>query len=389
MIDQLLNLVAVIAWVWFVLVVLLLLMRGYQSGGVQGAVKSFLSWRILLALTIAVLLSLLSATLVFIEPQEVGVVVSVISPNGYREEPLRSGLHIIVPLAERVVRYPIYWQTYTMSTEPYEGSKVGNDSVAARSSDGQLVYLDSSVIFKIDANEAVRVHIDLQDRYVEDFIRPVMRGIIRTEVSQFTADEINSSKRKNLEENLGELLREAFSEKGFALDRFLLRNVAFSPQYSGAIEQKQVAEQNRIQAEYQAEKVRKLAEGERDRLKLEADGKASQIEIEAAAQATAVVLKAQADANALELVKQALDQDPTLLTYRYIEKISPALRVMLLPNNNPLLLPLPDFMSGEQGGVEATTSPTVTLQSLLPTPTTTLATPSPTATATPTPQVTP
>ena len=53
MIDQLLNLLAVIAWLWFILFVFLLLMRGYQSGGVQGAVKSFLSWRILLALTIA------------------------------------------------------------------------------------------------------------------------------------------------------------------------------------------------------------------------------------------------------------------------------------------------------------------------------------------------
>jgi regulator of protease activity HflC (stomatin/prohibitin superfamily) len=276
-----------------------------------------------------------------------------------------------------------------MSTEVYEGSKVGNDSVAARSSDGQLVYIDSSVIYKIDANEAVRVHIDLQERYVEDFIRPVMRGIIRTEVSQFTADEINSSKRKNLEENLGELLREAFSEKGFVLDRFLLRNIAFSPQYSGAIEQKQVAEQDRLQAEYQAERVRKLAEGERDRLKIEADGKAAAIEIEAQAQATAVVLKAQADANALELVKQALNQDQTLLTYRYIEKISPGIRVMLLPNNNPLLLPLPDLLGGDQAGVQATNTLTATLASPSPTPTSTAVSPIPEATLTPTPSLTP
>jgi regulator of protease activity HflC (stomatin/prohibitin superfamily) len=385
MIDQLLNILAVIAWLWFVLVVLLILVRGYQAGGVRTAVKSFLSWRILLALAIALILSLLSASLVFVEPQEVGVVVSVISPNGYREEPLRSGLHVIVPLAEKVVRYPIYWQTYTMSTEPFEGTNQGNDSIAARTSDGQSVYLDSSVIYRIDANEAVRVHIDLQKRYVDDFIRPVMRGIIRTEVSQFTADEINSSKRKNLEENLGELLREAFTEKGFVLDQFLLRNISFSTPYASALEQKQVAEQEQTQREYQAEQIRKLAEGERDRLKIEADGRAAAIEIEAAAQATAIVLKAQADADALELVKQALAQDETLLTYRYIEKIAPGIRVMLLPNNNPLLLPLPDLLSGEQPSATTTITPTAPITVTI-TPVGQL---TPTPTATPTPTVAP
>jgi len=384
MIDQLLNLLAIIAWIWFVLVVVLIIVRAYQAGGARGAMKSFLSWRIILALLIAVGLSLLSASLVFIEPQEVGVVVSVISPNGYREAPLRSGLHIIVPLAERVSRYPIYWQTYTMSSEALEGEKVGNDAIAARTSDGQAVYLDSSVIYRIDPNEAVKVHIDLQNRYVKDFIRPVMRGIVRTEVSQFTADEINSSKRKNLEENLGELLREAFTEKGFILDRFLLRNIAFSTQYATAIEQKQVAEQERTQREYQAEQMRKLAEGERDKLKIEADGRAGAIEREAKAQATAAVVKAEADAKALELISKALEANPRLVIYRYIEKLAPGIKVMLVPNDNPFLLPLPDMMTEAGGELQSTLQPTTTqtIPGELAPITTQTATPSPTPTPT-------
>lgn len=382
MIDQMLNLLAVIAWFWFVLVVILLLLRGYQAGGFRSALRAFLSWRIVIALMIALALTLLSASLVFIEPQEVGVVVSVLSPNGYREEPLRSGLHVIVPLAERVTRYPIYWQTYTMSAEPFEGSMQGNDSISARSSDGQLVFLDSSVIYRVDANEAVRVHIEWQKRYIDDFIRPVMRGIIRTEVSQFTADEINSSRRKNLEENLNELLRSAFSDNGFVLDRFLLRSIAFSDQYTNAIEMKQVAEQEQMQREYQAEQMRKLAEGERDRLKIEADGRASAIEIEAAAQATAIVLKAEAEQTALNLIREALAGDQQLLVYHYIEKIAPNLRVMLLPNNNPLLLPLPDILSDETGDLELTLTPNATSTPLAPQATGEV---SPTATPTPTP----
>jgi len=352
MIDDLLNLLAVIAWIWFVLVVMLIMVRAYQAGGIRFAVKNFLSWRVILALSIALILSLLSAALVFIEPQQVGVVISVISPNGYREDPLRSGLHLIVPLAERVELYPIYWQTYTMSTESLEGSKAGNDSIAARTSDGQAVYIDSSVIYRLDANEAVRVHIDLQNRYVDDFIRPVMRGVVRTEVSQFTADEINSSKRKNLEENLGELLRTAFTEKGFVLDRFLLRNIAFSSAYASAIEQKQVAEQDQKQREYQAEQMRKLAAGERDKMKIEVEGKAAVIQREAEAQATAAVVKAEAEAKALKLIADALKDNKNLLLYRYIDKLSPNIRVMLVPNGNQYILPIPDI-TGETTEVPA------------------------------------
>jgi len=384
MIDQVLNLMALIAWAWFVLVVALLIVRGFQAGGVRSAARMFLSWRVAIALLIAVGLSLLSASLVFIEPQEVGVVISIVSPNGYREQPLRSGLHVIVPLAEKVIRYPIYWQTYTMSTEPFEGIKAGNDAISARTSDGQSVYVDSTVIYRIDASEAVRVHIDWQKRYVDDFIRPVMRGIIRTEVSQFTADEVNSSKRKNLEENLGELLRQAFTENGFVLDRFLLRNISFSGAYSTAIEQKQVAEQEQQQREYQAEQVRKLAAGERDRLKIEAEGRAGAVVIEANAQATAIVVKANADAAALTVIKEALGQDPSLLTYRYIEKIAPGIQVMLLPSNNPLILPLPDLFSSDPSGLSSTLPLTNTQQIPM---TTTLA--APTTAITPTPTLTP
>lgn len=383
MLDQMLAFVAIIAWVWFVMVVAMITIRAFQSRGASGALRAFFSFRVFLALIIALGLSLLSASLVFVEPQEVGVVVSILSPNGYREQPLRSGLRAIVPLAERVVIYPIYWQTYTMSTEPMEGTKAGNDTIAARTSDGQAVYIDSSIIYRIDPNEVIRIHTDLQNRYVDDYIRPVLRGIIRTEVSQFTADEINSSKRKNLETSLEDLLREALGDKGFVLDRFLLRNIAFSSAYASAIEQKQVAEQDRIQREYQAEQIRKLAEGERDRQIIEMEGKAAAIERQAAAEATAVVLKAQADAEALRLVDEALQNNESLLTYRYIEKLGPNIRVMLLPNNAPLILPLNELNSMiPSTGVTQTLTSTVTAPPLLapvtPTPTQTpAATPTP------------
>lgn len=386
MLDILLNALTVFAWVIFIIFLGFITLRAFQKGGAREVLYALTRGRVLAGLFLTLSLTLVSASLVFIEPQEVGVVISVPSRDGYREQPLRSGLHWIVPLAERVVLYPIYWQTYTMSTEPFEGTRVGKDAIAARSSDGQAVYLDSSIIFRVDPNEVIRVHIDFQDRYINDFIRPVMRGMIRSEVSQFTADEINSSRRKNLEANLEELLREEFSAKGFVLDQFLLRNISFSEQYAAAVEAKQVAEQARTQREYEAEQIRKLAEGQRDKLQIEAAGQAEAIRQKGQADADVVRLKAQAEAEALRLIAEALKDDANLLLYRYIDKLGPGVRVMLVPNDNPYLLSLPslDEIQGTPVGTlelpSAGTSTQFPDQTAVPTVTTT-----PTPTPTPAP----
>ena len=360
MLDQVLNTLTILAWVLFVLYLLLSSLRGFQAGGVGGAIGSITRWRVLIALLLVIGISLLSASLVFVQPQEVAVVVSLVSRDGYREDPLRSGLHWIAPLAEKTEIYPIYWQTYTMSSEALEGEKIGDDSIAARTSDGQAVYVDVSVIYRIDSNDVIRIHIDLQDRYVDDYIRPVLRGIVRTEVSQFTADEVNSSKRKNLEAILDEKMREALGEKGFVLDRFLLRNIGFSTAYAAAIEQKQVAEQEKQQREFQAEQIRKLAEGQRDKYKLEAEGHAAAIVLEGQASADVILLRAQAEAEALRLIKIALDGDQNLITYRYVDKLGPGVQVMLVPADNPYLLPLPDLTANLDIGNG--TIPTTTLE---------------------------
>ena len=375
MIDSLLDTIALLAWGVFFLFLLVVIIRAIQTDGPGGVPRAIFSARVLIVLFIVIAISLLSASLVFIEPQEVGVVISIVSRDGYREQPLRSGLHWIAPLAERVERYPIYWQNYTMSNDPLEGSKIGDDSIAARTSDGQAVFLDASVIFRIDGNQSIRIHIDLQDRYIEDFVRPVLRGVVRSEVSQFTVDEVNSSKRIILESNLQERLDSTFSEKGFILDRFILRNIGFSPEYASAVEQKQVAEQDRIQRQFQAEQVRNLAQGEKDRLRIEAEGAADAIVLEGQAEASVILLKAQAEAEALRLINEVLEQNSELITFRYVEKLGEGIQVMLVPSDNPFLLPLPDLTdnlnTGQEAELEATIGITDTVtatETLTPTP---------------------
>lgn len=344
--DRALSVISITLWVLLLLYAGFQFAVNYRRAGIAPALRALLSVPIAIVLVLAVAVALVSQSTVFVPPQDAGVVVSVLAPEGIRDRPFRGGLRWVVPLFEDVYLYPLYWQTYTMSSKPLEGDVPGDDSITARTSDGQEVSIDCSVIFQIDPEQAIRVHLDWQKRYIEDFVRPVTRGVVRTLVSQYTVDEVNSSKRKDMEAEIDRNIRATLEEKGFILDRFILRNISFSPEYAAAVEQKQVALQMTIEGEYQAERIRKLAQGE-------ADG----VLIRAQAEADATRKRAAAQADALQAINEAISQNPDLLTYEYIDKLSPNIQVMLVPNNAPLLLSVPS-LSPVEAAAAASAAPT-------------------------------
>jgi regulator of protease activity HflC (stomatin/prohibitin superfamily) len=337
MLDELLELTTIICWAVFASYTLTYFVLTARQEGMQLALIRLTSYRVMVPLMIAIGITLLSMGLVFVEPTEVGVVVSMVSPSGIRPQPLNPSLHWIIPVLEREEIYTITWQTYTMAGRPNEGAKSGNDSIRARTSDGQEVRLDCSVIFRVNAAQAVVLYTDWQDRYTDDFVRPTVRSVVRTQVSQFTVQEVNSSDRKDLEAILDRILREKFAEMGLLLDTFLLRDITFSPEYAASIEHKQVALEGQEQARHEAERMRNLAQGKADAIRIEA----------------------QAQNEALKLIGDALEEDSQLLTYQYIEKLSPNIRAMLVPSDNPLILPLPDMMAEQP--LTATQSATVSV----------------------------
>lgn len=331
-VDSLLQLSSQVAGVLFTIYVVILTLQTIIRRGIVYATIQLLSFRVLLPLFFVVTLSLASLAVVFVQPTQIGVVISVLSPGGVRASPLPAGLNFIVPLLEEVEVYPIYWQNYTMSAKLGEGNEYGDDSIRARTRDGQEVLLDVSLIFRIDRAQAVLVHIDWQNRYIEDLVRPLLRGYVRTQVSQFTVEEVNSAQRRDLEALLDRLLREEMGSKGFIVDQFLLRDVTFSPEYAAAVEAKQVALEEQEAALFEAERERRLARGLADAVEIEAQGQARAIEIEA-----------QAQANAFREIGEALSENRDSLLYYYIDRLAPNIRALLLPSNNPLLLPLPEL----------------------------------------------
>lgn len=327
------SFLGVLAWFGVFALITLAVIRSTRGRPLRSA------WLMILGLAaVAIVLNVLAAGLVFIPPNERGVVVS-IAAGGVRQQALEPGLHWIVPFAETVYPYSISRETYTMSIAPSEGAIAGDDSVEARTSDGQIVKVDASVIFAVDPTEVVNVHIEWQNRYIDGVVRPLARGIIRDAVAQFGIEEVYGTQRLALTNQISDELTRRLEENGIQLIDFVLRNISFSDEYAASVEQKQIAEQLAQQAAFTVEQRRQEAEQARQ----VAQGLADAVVIKAQGDAEARLIEAEAEAQAIELLAAALAQNPDVLTLEYIQKLAPNIQVMLVPNDNPFLLPLPSI----------------------------------------------
>jgi regulator of protease activity HflC (stomatin/prohibitin superfamily) len=322
--------VSVVAWLAFIAVLGMTLVRSSRNQSAKG-----LTSLMVVLLVAAILLTSVGAGLVFLQADQYGVVISAFQPKGYRPDPLGPGLHWIVPFLENVRTYSIARQTYTMSIAPGEGNKAGDDSIDARTKDGQQVLVDGSVIYAVDPAHIIDLHITWQNRFEDNVVRPVARAAIRQAVSQYGIEEIVTSKRVDLEQAITTSIAEGLRNNNLVLTQFLLRNIAFGEEYSKAVEQKQIAEQQAQQAFYVVEQRKQEAEQARQA----AQGQADAAVIAARGAADARLIQADAEARANQLLAQSLS--PQLLQYQYILKLSPNVQTIFIPSGNQFILPLP------------------------------------------------
>ena len=320
-----------LAWLGVIGLGILAVARASRNQNARGT-----STTVIIVLIIAIVLTTLGSGLVYVESSERGVV-RTIRAGGVRPAALEPGLHWIIPVIEQVVTYSISNQTYTMSAVSGEGQVQGDDSIRARTKDGQEVIIDASVIYQIDPAKVVPLHIVWQNRYEDGFVRPESRGIIRDAISQYGVEEVVSTKRVEIVNIITEELGRSLAENDLKLLDFVLRDIHFSEGYALAVEQKQIAEQQAQQAELTVEQKRQEAEQARQ----VAQGQADAAVIAARGAAEARLIQAEAEAQANELIAASLENNPELLQYQYILKLSPGVQTIFIPSGNQFILPLP------------------------------------------------
>ncbi|MCL4268494.1 MAG: prohibitin family protein [Anaerolineales bacterium] len=330
-ISSLLQGIASFAWIGFIGILIAISVRASRRQPVGG-----LSTAAIVLIVAAIVLTSVGAGIVFVEPDELAVVVTVLGQGGIRPDPLESGLHWIIPFAERVERFPKLNQTYTLSSAIDEGIQEGDDSIQVRTKDGQQVYIDASVIYAVDPLKVVNLYSTWRFNYEDGLVRPQARGVIRDVASQYGVEEIVSTKRAEMEQLISDQLAQVFTENNLVMRDFVLRNIRFSDEYAAAVEQKQIAEQQAQQAAFVVEQKRQEAEQARQ----VAQGQADAAVIAAQGAAEARLIEAQAEAEANTLLAQSLT--PALIQYQYILSLAPGVETIFIPSDQQFILPLPN-----------------------------------------------
>lgn len=228
---------------------------------------------------------------------------------------LSSGIHLKIPFWQSVDAYNIRTQAYTMSSADMQA---GDESIQARSRDGQVVTMDATVLFHLAPEDApaIKKTLGTEDDYYNVVIKPKSRSVLREVVAQYDALDLVSEKRADITTRMNASLTASFKENLLSFDEVVLRDINFSPDFSAAVEQKQIAFQRIKTAEYQKQEAEQLKEKK--------------------------IIEAQAEAESIRLKGETLKANPGVIQFQFVEKMAPGIKWGILPSG---ALPLIDLKS--------------------------------------------
>lgn len=200
--------------------------------------------------------------------------------TGVEDRILGEGTHFRVPILESVTKLSVRVQKTDVKAE-------------AASKDLQTVNADIVVNWHLDSSKVNKIYQSIGDEQtvVDRILTPAVNEVVKATTAQRTATEV-LSKRPELKADMDKSLSERLKQYNVILDDVSIVNVAFSPEFNAAIEQKQIAQQNAEKALFTAQ--------------------------EASATSLATINTARGEAEANRLKQQSLTAD--LLQLRAIEK---------------------------------------------------------------------
>lgn len=227
---------------------------------------------IVVLLVLGVILLLALNPFVTINAGERGVVLTWGAVTGT----LDPGVHWRTPLAQRVI--PVSVRTQTVS---FDSSNKLDNSLGAASKDLQDVSVSVIANYHLEPSKVADIYSKYGDSYQTSIIEPMVRSVVKTFSSQYTAEEL-VTKRQDFSDNVEKSLAEQFTAKDVILDRVSIVNLAFSKAFTDSIEAKVTAEQSALTAKNKLEQVK--YEAEQRVAQAEAEAKAIQIQAQAITQ---------------------------------------------------------------------------------------------------------
>nr|WP_299067929.1 prohibitin family protein [uncultured Allomuricauda sp.] len=200
---------------------------------------------------------LISKSAVTIGSGEAGVLYKTFGGGVVTDKPaLGEGFHIVAPW-NKVYVYEVRQQ------EVFEKMQV-------LSSNGLEIKLDASAWFQPKFEDLGRLHQEKGESYVERILLPTIRSAARSVVGRYTPEQLYSSKRDAIQQEIFEETKKIVDGQYIQLNEVLVRDVTLPPTIKEAIERKLKQEQESLEYEFRLVTAKKEAE----KVTIEAQGKA-------------------------------------------------------------------------------------------------------------------
>ena len=136
----------------------------------------------------------------------------------------------------------------------------GSEEMEVLSKNGLSIYVDLSYRFMPVDNKIGYLHDEIGPGYIDRIIIPEIRSATREVIGKYLPEELYSTKREAIQDEIFEETEEALTEKYVTLDAILIREVRLPDKLKDAIENKLEEEQLSFQYEFKLDRERKEAE---------------------------------------------------------------------------------------------------------------------------------
>lgn len=214
-----------------------------------------------------------------------------------------------------------------------------NVDLSCFSSDIQELKISYTLNYQINKTNAMNIYRSIGEGYYATVIEPSISESVKIVMAQYTAEDIVSN-RSDVASQIELLLSDTLSNYDINVVGTAIEDMDFTDAFTNAVEAKQVAAQNKLQAEIEQEQKTMEQEAAAARAVIDAQAVAEVAKIQAEAELE--VVKIQADAAEYAGQKEAAKNQaiaksltPDLIDYYYIDRWNGELPESYVGSDNP------------------------------------------------------